>query len=152
MKVTPRSEEQIKKDMAPPLLPEGEYSFEVLSAKEEISGAGNPMIVPFLKIFGPNGVTLTMNDYLMTNTAQMEYKFRHACHAVSPSLSDAYNNGEVNAEHFVGKTGKLYLRINKGGKGYTKKDGTKGVSVDQNSVKDYIVGGVADTKSDDCPF
>lgn len=152
MKVIPRSEEQIKKDMAPPLLPEGEYSFEVLNAKEEVSGAGNPMIVPFLKIFGPNGVTLTMNDYLMANTPQMEFKFRHFCHAVTPSLSDAYNNGEVSAEYLTGKTGKLYLKISRGGKEYTKKDGTKGVSVDQNSVKDYIVGGVADASDPTVPF
>lgn len=152
MKVTPRSEEQIKKDMAPPLLPEGEYSFEVLNAKEEISAKGNPQIVPFLKIFGPNGVTVTMNDYLSTANPQMEWKFRHFCHAVTPSLSDAYNNGDVPADYLVGKTGKLYLKIKKGGDTYKKRDGTEGISVDQNSVKDYVVGGMADKSDPTVPF
>jgi hypothetical protein len=148
MKVTPRSEEEIKKDMAPAVLPEGEYSFEILSAKEEVSSKGSPMIVPYIKVYGTGGVTTQLNDYLMTNSPQMEFKFRHACLAVSPSLQESYEAGEVHAEQFVGKTGKLYLKIKKGGKEYAKRDGTKGISVDQNVVADYIVGGKAEVVDD----
>lgn len=152
MKHTPRSEEEIKKDMVPPTLPDGDYSFEILSAKDGVSNANNPQITLSLRVWGPGGVESIVTDWLLTENPRAEYKYRHACFAVTPSLAEYYENGEVPAELFIGKTGKLHLTFKKGVGTYTsKKDGKEYDKQDQNFVKDYIVGGKSDEK-DEYPF
>lgn len=148
MKITPKSEEEIK---AAYLLPEGEYPFEISGAEDSVSKSGNEMIKMTVRVFKPDGNFNLVTDYLLPS---MEYKLRHACDACG--LLDKYESGVLSAEDFVGKQGMLKLSVRK-----SEQYG------DQNQVKDYIPskdgdkkplpkkdvkGTVAEDISDDIPF
>lgn len=119
LKITPKTEEEIRRAM---LLGPGEYDFEVMSAEEKLSKAGNPMIVVKMKVFNGGGGERHVTDWLME---KMEYKLRHFMFAIGKGA--AYEAGDIDAGGFQGCCGKLTLTIE-------EKEGFQ----PQNRVKDYI--------------
>lgn len=130
MKFQPKTEKEISEER---LLPEGQYGFEVSTAEDKISKAGNEMLEVTLKVFKSDGGFILVTDYLMESIA---YKLRHAADACG--LLHEYDSGVLVADNFVGKTGELKLKIQKD---------KNGVYADKNVVADYIKSGVA--KADD---
>lgn len=121
MKFTPKSEKEISESR---LIPDGEYPFEVSSADDKVSKAGNDMIELWLRVYLDNGKFVQIPDYLME---KMEFKLRHACDACG--IIDKYESGELDASDFEGKSG--YVKI-----------GTQPANGDwpaKNTVKDYIL-------------
>lgn len=124
MKFTPKSEQEIQSDG---LLPPGIYDFEVLKAEDTISKAsGADMVKLQLHVFDTDGQPRTVFDYLLESVA---YKLRHAAEVCD--LLDDYENGQLDAEDFIGKTGKCKIAIQKD---------KSGQFPDRNGVSDYIVG------------
>lgn len=130
MKFTPKTEEEVN---AFSITPEGVYDFEIISAFDTTSKAGNDMIKLMINFYDKEGNLKSIDDYLLE---AMAYKLRHAAEACG--LLKKYESGELEADDFVGKTGKFKLGISKG---KAKPDG--GTYPDKNDVKDYIV----DTKA-----
>ena len=139
MRITPRSDKELA---SMNLMPQGQYSFEVIDAKDRVSKSGNEMIELKIKIWDSNGKERIIYDYLLDS---MAHKVKHFCQGQSPcSLIDVYDMGELLAEHCLNKTGYLELII--------QKDKT-GIYGDKNAVKDYIVKdkNTAEVKKED-PF
>lgn len=136
----PKTEEELKKSV---LLDKGEYDFDVIGAEEQTSKAsGNPMIKLTLKVYGNNGETAFVYDYLL---AALEYKVKHFCDTAG--LTTEYQLGILTADMCLNKCGKVKLDI--------QKDKT-GQYEDKNVVKDYIGVGVGAATIaagiDDVPF
>lgn len=123
MQVTTYTEKQIQELN---LWPDGEYDFEVIGAEETISSNGNEMIKLKLKIYNDKGKAKFIDDYLV-DIESMAFKIKHCADTLG--LSEAYNNGSLEAYDMMGKAGKLMLR--------TDKD-KKGQYPDKNAVKDYV--------------
>lgn len=125
MKFTPKTEKQIQ-DERFPLLKPGKYRFEVFEANDEMSKKGNPMIVLKLKILDNEFGTITyLKDYLMESIA---HKLRHAAYVCG--LNNSYEQGDLNALSFLGKTGLVDIGV--------QKDKT-GQYPDKNSIQDYLI-------------
>lgn len=126
--------------------PRGMYDFEVVSAIDTTSKAGNAMTELELRIHNKEGKSRTQKDWLVESEAT-SYKVRHF--AASTGLLPMYEKGDLPAEAMVGRAGKLMLGIEKD-KG--------GVYPDKNKVSDYIpmngkLIGSADPELDDAiPF
>lgn len=126
--------------------PAGEYDFEVVSAEEQTSKAGNPMIKLRLKIFNAEGNERTQFDYLIS-TANAAYKLKHFCESVGLDYAAA----AWDCDDCVGRSGRLKLNIQKGNDAYPD---------DRNGVADYISGETApvstkslkDELNDEIPF
>ncbi len=124
MRVTPKTEKQIAEEN---LWPEGEYSFEVIEAKDSVSKKGNEMIVLSLRLFDNDDAdrSRTINDYLMDS---IPAKLRQIC--VAGGLQGKYESGTILASDFIGICGTLKLKI--------QHDKT-GQYAAQNSVGSYVV-------------
>lgn len=123
MKFTPKTEKEIQEEN---LWPNGNYTFEIAKANNGVSKNNNDMIVLQLNVFTEDGSRVQIvTDYLVEAVL---YKLRHCADACG--LLDKYEQGELNAEDFVGKSGTIKLGI--------QKDKT-GEYDDKNVVKDYIV-------------
>lgn len=120
MQFTPRSEEECKRAFEP--IPKGEYDFEVLESTNETSKNGNEMIKINIAIWQGEKVLCRVFDYLLP---KLEAKLRHACD--SCGLLDRYQAGNIQAEDFVGRTGKVKIKIGKATEQYSAK----------NEVEDY---------------
>lgn len=119
MQFAPKSEEEVKRKLLEP----GEADVEVLTASEEVSDKGNAMIKLKVKLYDSKGEQGTIYDYLME---KMAYKLRHAAYAFG--LGHKYESGELEAEDFLGKSGRCKIRI-KQDQGYDPK----------NEIADYVV-------------
>jgi hypothetical protein len=141
MKITPRTEEEIKRRN---LIDPGVYEFIVHEAKEKVSKtSGNPMIEVVLKVTDIYGKVHTLYDYLM-DTEYSDYKIRHLSEC--SGCLDKYENGEVFASDFLGKKGKVKVTIRKDKKGERE---------DKNSVQDYIANkliNIDNFEDDSLPF
>lgn len=124
MKFKPMTEEEINEVG---LLQPGVYDFEIIECSETTSDAGNDMFALKLNVFEPDGKTRSILDWVLP---QMPKKFKHIHDACG--LADKFEAGEVTAQDFLGKTGKLKLEV---GKPYTDKNGNERVN---NAVEDYI--------------
>jgi len=122
MKFAPKSDKELSEAN---LLPAGIYDFEIGTAEDKVSHAGNEMIKVDLTVFDANGGKRFVYDYLME---AMAYKLKHAAQACG--LEDKYNNGSLTADDFIGKCGKLKLKI---------QSDKNGVYADKNVVHDYVV-------------
>ena len=120
LRFQPRSEADIKKAG---LAPAGDYTFEVLTAEETKSKAGNPMIKVKLGIYNGDRVGVHVWDYLLT---AMEAKLRHFCDAVG--LLAKYEAGNLTYQDCVGRSGLCRLIIEDKDPAYEPK----------NAVKDYV--------------
>lgn len=117
MKFTPKTEKELN---SYPVWDKGDYSFEVIEAKDTTSQKGNDMIVLDIKLFDGDK-TMRVRDYLGEWSM---YKIKHLCEACG--LTKQYEAGEIAAILFENRTGKLKLDC--------KPDDDF-----PNSVKDYIV-------------
>ena len=120
MQFQPKSEEDCKRTFEP--IPKGEYEFEVLESTDEVSKNGNEMIKINLAIYNGAKVVCRVFDYLLP---KMEAKLRHACD--SCGLLDRYQAGNIQAQDFIGRTGKVKIKIGKETPEYPAK----------NEVEDY---------------
>ena len=120
MNFQPRSEREIAETA---LLRKGEYDFLIIDASEKRSAAGNEMIELKLNVSHGNGLTRTLNDYLV---AKRPDKLRHCC--VACGLLEKYESGCLSEDDFIGKRGRLRLAVEKSRKGYP----------DRNVVEDYL--------------
>lgn len=114
----PKSEVQMHN-----LLEKGDYSFEVISAEDAVSKAGNQMMKLVLKVYDNDGKTHLVYDYLLEALA---FKLKHFCEATG--LNDKYEEGKLEVNDCVGKSGKVYLEIQE-----------SGLYKPKNIVGDYIV-------------
>jgi hypothetical protein len=147
MKFAPKSKEQLAEEG---LLPKGNYPFEVVGADDTKSkNTGADMIALNLRVFGPDGRSVFVKDWLLE---AMGAKLRQFCDHVG--VIDQYEAGTLCAADCEGKTGYVTLKIKK--------------SDDfdpQNSVASYgqpkqkaeasapaPKGESTDTASDDIPF
>lgn len=122
MKVTPKTDKQISEAN---LMPGGIYDFEIGTATDEVSKSGNEMIKVDLTVFDAQGNKRFIFDYLLDAVA---FKIKHAAEACG--LLDKYEAGLIVAEDFIGKSGKVKIKI--------QKDKT-GQYADKNVVADYVV-------------
>lgn len=133
MKVTPRTEEEIK---IMKLLPDGDYNFNIIESSDKVSKSGNEMVHIVLNIEHNNKFYL-IHDYLLEND-MMLFKIRHCCEGLG--LIDKYNSGEISASDFIGKKGKVRLM---------SKSDKNGIYDTKNVVKDYLE---IDSINEDMPF
>ncbi len=89
------------------LLPAGDYDFEILHASEKTSANNNDMVVLKLRA-GSNGTTRIITDYIVAKNTR---KVKKVAQAVG--LLDLFETGEILAEHFVGRKGRVRLSIEK---------------------------------------
>jgi hypothetical protein len=143
MQFQPKAEDECKKEFKP--IPKGEYAFEVLEAIDTISKekpdgtGGNEMIQVTLAIWQGERVVCRVWDYLLPS---MEAKLRHACDACG--LLDRYQSGNLQAADFLGRTGRLKIKIKKETSDYPAK----------NEVEDYCcrpAKGLAANRGDEPP-
>jgi hypothetical protein len=127
MKFTPKTDEEIAREN---LWPAGEYSFEILEAADKTSKSGNEMIEMKVKVINDDGGFILVNDYLLESIA---YKLKHAAEACG--LLEQYSTGSLVSHDFIGKTGMLKLKIQKG---KPKDDGSGDVYPDRNAIGDYV--------------
>ena len=112
MQFNPMTKEQLKS-----LLPEGVYSFEVTSATEKDSKAGNPMIALSLRVVGEKGEVVFINDWLMQPVADDDqdktknkvWKIRQFCHSVG--LKEVYEKGSLTGYDCLKKNGMAKIKI-----------------------------------------
>jgi hypothetical protein len=145
MQFQPKAEDEVKRAFAP--IPKGTYDFEVLEASDEVSAKGNDMIKVNIAIWQGDKVLCRVFDYLLPS---MEAKLRHACDACG--LLDRYQSGSLQAVDFIGRAGKVRIKIKKETDQYPAK----------NEVEDYVCRPAkslgSQTKDappltdDDCPF
>ena len=127
MRFNPRSEQELAQ-MG--LLPEGEYDYSVIEAKDSLSKAsGKEMVEMKIAVWDKEGREHVMFDYLIES---MGHKLRHFCEA--NNLLDKYTAGEIHANDCRGKQGKVFIIIQKG-----KPNPNGGYYPDRNSVKDYAI-------------
>ncbi len=124
MRFTPKSSEELARESAARLcLPPGVYDCEVLEAEDAISKAGNEMIAMVLAVYDSEGQQRKVRDWLLESVA---YKLRHACETFG--LAEKYEAGELEAGDFIGRPGRVKLKVTKD-PNYP----------DKNSVADYEV-------------
>lgn len=122
MRFEPKTEKEVAEAG---LLPKGEYDFEVASAEDERSKAGNDMLALILNVYDTDGQCHRVRDWLVS-TDGGAYKVRHFAYGVG--LGADYEKGVLTAELVTGCTGRCKLLI--------KKD-PKGEYPDKNAVGDY---------------
>lgn len=121
MRFSPKTEQEVAEAG---LWPAGEVDFEILEAEDTVSKSGNDMVKLKIKVFNEVGDSRIIFDYLLEAVA---YKLRHCAEACD--LLANYNEGCLDASDFIGKTGRLKLRITPAKDGYAAK----------NDIADYIV-------------
>lgn len=143
---TSRTEEECQALARPPLLAEGEYSFEITKAIGEVldsnnnliplkSKSGNPMMELNLKVWGNDGEVHNLRDWLVL-TDTMMFKIRHLCE--SCSILDLWNSGQLHASNLEGRSGRAKINIQKGKEiPLDKRKDGKTHYDDRNSVQDY---------------
>lgn len=130
MNFTPMTEEEAQPKNTP--WPIGEYSFHVAEADEfmKYDAENNPIDwVKFkLAIYSEENpaVSRWINDRIPLQ--KLPWKFRHACFATG--LEEKYATGQIHAQDFVGRSGRLRLGVRTNQKD-PKYNGL-------NEVKDYI--------------
>jgi hypothetical protein len=133
MKHTPAKEV----DMFPP----GTYEAVVGRAEEKTSQAGNEMIELVLRVYGPDGATIPVYDYLISADSSA-WKIRHFC----KSAGLDYEKGDLSTGECDGQNVRVILAITKD---------KNGKYPDKNTVKDYLErnGNAKDGgPDDDIPF
>lgn len=120
MRFEPISEENLRKEY--PVLEQGMGDFEVLSAIEKKSKAGNDMIELKIKAWDCNGTEGLIFDYLVSN---VQWKLLQFLKGVG--LQDLYETGQIDPKSFVGLCGKIKI--------ISKKDNE---GKDRNAIGEYV--------------
>src|SRR6478736_10369488 len=131
MKFKAKTEKEIAEENN---IPNGDYAYEVLSAEDKISAAGNDMIALTLRIF-VGEASRQLTDFLLES---MPGKLFHFCSYTG--LARQYQDGTLTADDCLGKSGYLTIGTSKG----KKKENSDEYWPDRPNVKDYIrnIGGV----------
>ena len=124
MKYIPKTEEQLAQEA---LLPDGTYDFHIIDTDDRPSKKGNDMITLKLCVYSDDGVQQHIFDYIAMGNPFGERKLRHA--ANSCNLIEIYDSGNLRADEFLGKSGKLLLKQQKG---------TPDFPLPKNIVADYL--------------
>jgi hypothetical protein len=111
---TPKSKEEIIESSK---WPSGVYPFTVSQAHESISSARNEMIVVRLVLSRPDGGRKIMTDYLVTKKLGKIEAICSSC-----GLTDKYLSGRLSAADFIGRSGKLKLRVQRPKDGYPSRN------------------------------
>jgi hypothetical protein len=117
MNFTPQSKADIARKN---LLPKGWYDFEVMSAVDKTSKAGNEMIEVKLKVFAQDGTERHVFDYLMEAMPNKLFDF---CESVG--LIDKYHAGTLESGEIIGKAAKVKLAIDDKNEDYPPKNVAK---------------------------
>lgn len=126
MKVTPKTEEQVKEEQSKfGLLEKGEYPADIYDAFDKVSKANNEMLHLKLKVYDSHGRMWLIDDYLLD---AMAYKLRHCCDATGNT--EKYESGEIMASDFKDKSVTVKVGIQK------SKDPKY---PDRNTIIDYVV-------------
>ncbi len=145
MQFTPKTELQVSR-----LLEKGRYKFKVMETEEKKSKGGKDMGKLTLKVFSPCGKTVIVNDWIMTDYPDFEFKVRHFAYSVG--FGGQYEAGNLPLKQTEGKEGycDIGIEIDK-----------NGVHPNKNKVLDYIVDAPKDSSflpskdsglNDDVPF
>lgn len=118
--IDPKSEKELQEAN---LAPAAEYDFDVLSAEDLYSKAGNPMIKVKIGLYVGDKVRNHVYDYLL---AAMEAKLRHFCDTTG--LLSRYESGQLEAADCVGRSGRAKIVI----------EPAKGSYAAKNVVRDYV--------------
>lgn len=110
------------------LVDDGEYDFEVVSATEKMSKAGNNQIEINIKIWDNKGVQRSLRDYLVA-TENMAYKVKHFCE----STGLEYGKGNMDTFQLIGRSGKCIVIKQQG-----QEKPMGGRYPDKSVIKDYI--------------
>lgn len=143
-KFKPMSDDEIAESG---LLPEGVYDFEITAANEYVNEKGNDIFKLNINVFDSEGSPYGKMDWV---TPAFIKKFKHCVDACG--LIAKYDAGEINGGDFVGKTGKLKIKIG------LPRENKDGIEMRYNEIEDYVkrAAGVVETKKvldgDECPF
>lgn len=148
MSYTPKTEDQLAKEG---LLSDSEYDFEVADTSDKPSKKGNDMYTLKLNVFNTDGEAKTVYDYIALGNNFGERKLRHAADACG--LLEIYGTGNLKPSDFMGKTGKVLIKI---------QEGNVDFPMPKNVVVDYVKRGEPETMAtgalpsevvdDDIPF
>ena len=122
MRFQPLSKEELDKQKG--LLNPGDADFEIMSAEETKSKAGNPMLKLQLRVWDSNSKEGVVFDYLTPNA---QWKIRNFLESIDKLR--LYGQGEVNPMDLEYSSGKCVLYIHK------DKSGQYGDTI---KVKDYF--------------
>lgn len=140
---TPKTEAQLAEESC---APDGVYDFEVVDTSDKQSKSGKDMITLSLHVFSGEH-PLSLRDWIVLGNNFGERKLRHCADACG--IIDIYESGKLTHADFMGRTGKLYLKI---------QQGTVDYPLPKNAVSDYVKrapkagAGVAAIDEDDIPF
>ncbi len=91
----PKTDEEIEKMN---LLPDGKYRFTVRNAEETVSKSGNSMVKLTLEVYGHDGGSAFIIDYLVASD-NMAWKVKHFCDAVK--LLEEYQKGTLVVQNII---------------------------------------------------
>ena len=122
MNTQPKSEAELA---AYKIWKKGEYAFEITEATQKTASTGKIMIEMKVRVFDGDGGEKTITERLLAETP---LKLAHAAQACG--IHDKYLAGEIADADFIGKTGRLFLGIEKD---------KQHKFPDKNVVTDYVV-------------
>ncbi len=121
MQFTPKTKLQLEQEEEERelslLLPKGVYDFECFRAEDKLSKSNNEMIAVGLKVYGNDGRTPFVNDWLLE---KMAFKLRHFCETTE--LMAVYERGDLKAEHCLRASGRVQIDIEPAKDGYPAKN------------------------------
>jgi hypothetical protein len=114
-------------------LADGIYDAECIDGKEEISKAGNDMMVLNWKVFGQNGESVRVRDYIVSTAP---WKAAQAMKSCGMEYDKDAKKVVIEAGDFVGKSARVLIA----------KDG------DYNKIKSYVAAVEKKEINDEIPF
>lgn len=111
MRFQPKSDAELRQERG--LIEPGLCQFEIVSAEETKSKAGNDMLKLILKVWDKNGREGTIFEYL---TADFQWKLKSLCVAIGKA--SLYESGSITPDDLVGHSGQaeIYIAKDKTGK------------------------------------
>lgn len=95
----PKTDEEIERMN---LLSDGAYRFTVRNAVETVSKSGNPMVRLDLEIYGHDGGSTFITDY-MVSSEKMAWKIKHFCETLG--LLEQYQKGMLDTPNLIRSEG-----------------------------------------------
>jgi hypothetical protein len=129
MRITPKSEQQLKEEEAERMkafqCPDGTWDFEVIEATEGVSkSSGAEMITITMSVFAESDKPYMIKDYLLESVS---HKVRHFF--FSAGRGDLYDGGRFTADDCRGLCGKVIIKLGRASGNFAAKP----------EVKDYVV-------------
>lgn len=125
-----------------PLLPEGDYPFQVIEAVDATSKAGNPMINMTLSVWDNDGKPSKVWDRLVF-TEKALFRVRNFCKATG--LDKNWEARKVNREDVEDTHGKVHIKIEPAST-------VNGVTYKAKNAVDYYIEGAGGKTGGDAEF